>query len=205
MRFGSLGYNKAQYAQTLAATLGYFLVLQRDAVGLLHFAGKEYEFIPARTRPGHLRQVIGALQKELKGETDLPFALDTFLGLVRKRGMIVILSDFLTPLGELKQRLGYLRGFGHEVVVFQVLDPAEIDFKFESASFFEDMETGRFLYIDPSAARPEYIRKMTEHGAALRKICGDLGILYRQVSTETPLEVSLQEFLRSRMGLSRIR
>src|SRR5438105_9412350 len=124
MAFGSLSYSKAEYAATLAATLAYFLYLQGDAVGLLTFAGQIREYLPARHRTGHLRRLMQALEKPAGGEaTDLAAPLKRIVEIVRKRGLVVLLSDFLTTLERLEPDLIAMAACGHEVVVFQILDP----------------------------------------------------------------------------------
>ena len=200
MAFGSLGYSKADYAATLAATLAYFLYLQGDAVGLLTFAEQIREYLPARHRTGHLRHLMLALEQPAGGEsTDLAAPLKRIVEIVRKRGLIVLLSDFLAPIERLQPDLVALAACGHEVVVFQLLDPAELSFDFGSASMFQDMESGRTLFIDPVAARKDYSTRLQAHCAALRSVCQKLGIACHRLSTERPLELALFDFLRERM------
>ena len=200
MAFGSLGYTKSQYAATLAATLAYFLYLQGDAVGLLTFDEQIRAYLPARHRTGHLRQVMLALEQPATGQaTDLAAPLQRIVELVRKRGLIVLLSDFLAPIERLEPDLISLAACGHEVVVFQVLDPAELEFNFNQASLFQDMESGRTLFIDPGAARKEYARKLEAHCAELRAACQRLGMACHRLSTQRPLELALFDFLRERM------
>lgn len=200
MAFGSLGYTKAEYAATLAATLAHFLYWQGDAVGLLTFHENLIDYLPARHRRGHLRHLMLALERPAAGQaTDVSAPLKRLADIVRKRGLMVIISDFLAPLERIERELLALVACGHEVVVFQVLDPAELDLKFERASMFQDMESGRVLFIDPSAARKEYKRKLEEHCGQLRTTCQRLGITWRQLSTDRPLELALFDFLRLRL------
>jgi len=204
MDYGSRGYTKATYASTLAATLAYFLHLQGDAVGLLTFDERVREFLPARNRAGHLRQLMLALERPAGGRaTDLLAPVERITNLIRKRGMVVMLSDFLAPLDRLEKNLVALTACGHEVTVFQVLDPAEIDLGIKEASVFEDVESQRTLYIDPAAARADYIRKFEAHSAALQAICRKLGIDHHRLTTAEPLELALFEFLQHRMRRGR--
>src|SRR5204862_357119 len=123
MGYGSLGYTKAHYAATLAATLAYFLHQQGDAVGLLSFDERVRDYLPARHRADHLRQLMLALEKPAGGRsTDLVSPLERITQLVRKRGLIVLISDFLAPLDRLERGLLALNACGQETVVFQVLD-----------------------------------------------------------------------------------
>jgi uncharacterized protein (DUF58 family) len=204
MGFGSRGYSKAQYANTLAATLAYFLYLQGDAVGLLTFDEQIRDYLPARHRTGHLRHLMLALEKPAAGSaTDLTAPLKRIVELVRKRGLMVFLSDLLAPLEALEKNLTSLAACGHDVVLFHLLDPAELSFDFEKAALFQDLESRRELYIDPAAARREYQRKLTAHCAAAQSACQKLGIAYHRLATDRPLELALFDFLRERVHRGR--
>ena len=200
MGYGSGSHTKADYARTLAATLGWFLASQRDAVGLLTFDENVNDYIPARFRTGHMRKLLVTLEKQLAGKsTDINRPLREAAERISKRGMIVLISDLLAPVDELQSNLGFLRARGHEVVVFQVLDRAEIDFNFEDAALFEDAETGHQIYVDPNTARENYQQRFNDHISAVREVCQKLGITWRQLATDEPLELALSEFLRSRI------
>src|SRR5436190_14031993 len=122
MTYGSIGYTKAQYAATLAATLAYFVYLQGDAVGLLTFDEQIREYLPARHRIGHLRHLMLALEKPATGRTtNLAAPLKRIVEIVRKRGLLVLLSDFFAPIDRLEPDLTSLAACGHEVIVSQVL------------------------------------------------------------------------------------
>lgn len=205
MSFGSRGYSKADYARTLAATLGWFLAQQGDATGLLTFDGAVREYLPARHRPGHLRQLMLALEKPAEGRsTDLTAPLRRIVELVRKRGMIVLISDLFAPIEHLSQALGLLTASGHEVIIFQVLDPAELNFDFQTAARFEDLETGRDVFLEPALARANYVRRLSAHLDALRETCQGLGIMHAQVSSADPLETVLFDFLKARADRGKI-
>jgi uncharacterized protein (DUF58 family) len=123
MSYGSLAYTKAQYANTLAATLAYFLYLQGDAVGLLTFDEQIREYLPARHRSGHLRHLMLALEKPAAGAaTDLNAPLKRIVEMVNKRSLMVLISDFWRPLRFWKNLIS-LTASGHEVMLFQLLDP----------------------------------------------------------------------------------
>ncbi len=200
MTFGSLPYSKADYGKTLAATLGYFLNTQRDAVGLVRFDERIDEFIPARYRTGHLRRIMLALEKPAEGtSTDLARPLDRIAEQVRKRGMLVLLSDLLAPLDGLETKLSYFRARGHEVVLFQILDPAELTLDFDEPTLFFDAETGREVYVDPTLARESYVERLQRHWDAVRAGCDRLGIDAFRLTTDMPLETALGDFLRSRL------
>lgn len=198
MAFGE-PVSKSDYARTLAATLAYFLSQQGDATGLMTFDEHIREYLPARNRPGHLRQLMLALEKPPTGaSTDLAAPLRRIAELTRKRGLVVLLSDLLAPIESLEAPLGLLTASGHEVVVFQILTPAELTLDFPGASRFVDMETGRDLFLDPTLARAEYQRRLNEHIEAVRAKCQGLGISHVQLSTAQPLELALFDFLKTR-------
>ena len=199
MSFGSRGYTKADYARTLAATLAYFLSHQGDATGLLTFDEQVREYLPARNRPGHLRHLMLALDKPAAGSsTDVATPLRRIAELVRKRSLIVLISDLLAPVEALASALALLTASQHEVIVFQVLDPAERTFDFDQAARFLDMETGRDLFLDPSLARADYVRRLEAHVESVRASCEGLGISHVLLDISKPLELALFDFLKAR-------
>ena len=204
MGYGSLAYTKADYAKTAAATLAYFLSLQRDAVGLLTFDEQIRDYLPARHRPGHLHRLMLCLERTLSGRsTNLRAPIEQIAASVRKRGLIVLLSDLLAPAADLETPLAYLRARGHEVVVLRILDPAERAFPLRDAAMVEDLESGASLYVDPAAVRRQYQRRFREHAAEVAGACGRLGIDFCAVATDQPLELALFDFLHARLRRGR--
>lgn len=200
MGYGSIGYTKVEYARTAAATLAYFLAMQRDAVGLATFDERIADYVPARYRPGHLHRLMLCLERAVAGtSTDLASPLEQVVATVRKRGMLVLISDLLAPTDTLRTHLGYLRSQGHEVVLLRVLDPAEVEFDFKAAATFVDLESGRDLYIDPSEARETYRKNFSRHATEIARACSDLGIDSYQLLTSQPLELALFDLLQSRL------
>jgi uncharacterized protein (DUF58 family) len=204
MGYGSLDYSKATYAKTAAATLAYFLALQRDAVGLLTFDEQIAEYLPARFRPGHLHRLMMCLEQALSGKsTDLGAPIEQIARTVTKRGLIILISDLLAPIDTLQKNLGYLRSRGHEVVLMRVLDPSEVAFEFAEAAMFEDLESGRDLYVDPKTIRGKYLERFRAHAEAISKACSSLGIDFYQFTTDRSLELALFDFLHARMRRGR--
>lgn len=193
------GKTKGDYGITVAASLAYFLSKQGDATGLLSFDAAIRDYLPARNRPGHLHQMMLTLDKPTSGkETDLGTPLRRIAELVRKRGMMVLISDLLSPIESFENELTQLRAFGHEVVVFQVLDPAELDFPYDASAQFEDIETASMIYIDPEKARTDYLRRIEKHQARVREVCVARGITHQVLRTDQPLEIALFHFLTRR-------
>jgi uncharacterized protein (DUF58 family) len=204
MGFGSIGYTKVEYARTLAATLAYFLAMQRDAVGLVTFDEQIAEHAPARYRPGHMHRLMVCLERAVAGKsTNVAAAMEQVAATVRKRGMVVLISDLLAPAEALQSRLSYLRSQGHEVLLLRVLDPAELQFTFDKPATFVDLETERDLYIDPSLAREHYLANFARHDQEIRRHCRDLGVEYHEMATSRPLELAMFDFLVARMHAKR--
>jgi len=199
MSYASLTYSKAQYARTFAATLAWFLHQQGDAIGLISFDERVRDYLPAKHRHGHLRQLMLALERETAGRsTSLTEPLRRVAELARKRALIVLISDLLAPVEELERHFSRLAAAGHEVVIFQILDPNELAFNFEKATLFEDIENGRDVYVDPALARASYQSRLREHCEQVEGICRKLGFAFHRVVTDQPLERALLDFLRSR-------
>ena len=202
---GKAGVAKTDYARTLAATLAYFLAQQGDATGLLTFDETVREYLPARHRPGHLRHLMLALERPVAGvSTDLAAPLRRVAELVRKRGLVVLISDLLAPAETLTASLSLLTAARHEVIVLQVLDPAELTFDFAEPARFLDVETGRDMFIDPALARKNYRAQFDAHLAAIRATCQQLGITHLQLSTTQPLELALFDFLKARSARGKL-
>jgi uncharacterized protein (DUF58 family) len=145
-----------------------------------------------------------ALEKPATGEgTDLGPPLERIAEMVSRRGMFVLASDLLAPVDHLSEQLGYLRARGHEVVLFHVLDRAELELDLSAAGRLIDIETGREMYVDPEQARAEYKAKLGAHLAAVTKICHELGIDYHLLPTDQPFELALMDFLTARLRRGR--
>ena len=199
MEYGSLTYTKSEYVRTLAATLAWFLHAQGDAVGLVTFDERVRDYLPPRHRKGHLRRLMMALERRAEGKaTNVNEPLRRTAELARKRGLIVLLSDLLTPLDELERNLARLTSAGHEVVLMHALDPNELAFDFHQASLFQDMESRQDVYLDPENARADYQHRLTDHCRGAETICQKLGAEFHRVVTDRPLELALTDFLRGR-------
>ena len=199
MQFGSGPLTKADYAATLAATLALFLMQQGDAVGVTTFGPSLQEHLPARNRPGHLRRLMLELEKPAPaGATALDLSVKQLADLLRKRGLICLVSDLLAPVDRLEKQLGLLGAKGHDVVLFHVMDRAEIDFTFQKSTHFRDAETGTERFIDPATARETYLNRLSVHRDLIRRLCERQGIEYHWTPSDTPLESVLFDFLSAR-------
>ncbi|MFN7730772.1 MAG: DUF58 domain-containing protein [Pirellula sp.] len=195
MRYASTGYSKHDYARTLAATIAFHLIRQRDAVGLVTFDQRVQELLTARYRTGQLKRILSMLERSTAGEsTDLASPLKQVSELVRHRSLVVVISDFLVDPKMLQTPLAFLRARKHEVVLFRILDPRELDFQLDKPIMVRDVESGIERFVDPAAARKSYLQKFLEHAEQLRGIAEPLGIPCLQWSTEQPLELALHAF-----------
>jgi uncharacterized protein (DUF58 family) len=200
MGYGSGEYTKSQYAGTLAATLAYFLFTQGDAVGLATFDDQIRQYLKPRNRPGYLRRLLITLDTAPQGgKTSLGPPLRYVAGMLTRRSLIVLVSDLLTSIDRLEKDLSYLCAGGHDVVVFHVLDPAELNFDFGAPALFQDIESGRNMYVNPSDARTGYRSMLEAHLGAAESVCRKLGIDYHLFPTDRPFDLALLEFLQDRM------
>ena len=200
MGYGSVSYTKSQYAGTLAATLAYFLYTQGDAVGLATFDDQIRQYMFPRNRPGYLRRLMLTLDADPEGgSTKLGPPLQRIGEMLTKKGLIILISDLLTSLDRLESELSYLCTGGHDLVVFHILDPAELNFDFDSPALFQDMESRRNMYVDPSDAQKSYKRMLDKHLARTESICSNLGIDYHLFATDRPFDLALLDFLHDRM------
>lgn len=204
MGYSSIGYSKLDYARTLAATVAFHLIRQRDAVGLITFDSEIGEVLTARFRTGQWKRLLGMLERSCSGKsTDVVAPLEQVAALVRHRSLVVIVSDLLVAPEQLQTPLAFLRARRHEVVVLRVLDPREIDFQSSKPILMRDAETGVERYVDPATARETYQRRFREHEDRLRAIVEPLGVSLVSLRTDLPLELALHEFLaqRERTGM----
>jgi len=197
MRFASGEISKSEYARTLAATLGYFLLQQRDVVGLGLFDSELHSYVPARWRTGHFRRLLSTLSREPKGqESNIGKALEQTALLCGKRCLIVVISDFLSPPEEWDNELGQLVAAGHDVRAIQILDSAELNLDFGKASQWEDLETGDRVYIDPVEARSAYKKSFGQHQTRIQQTLEKRGIRHLIAPTNKPLDYTLIDLLR---------
>ncbi|MCA9060172.1 MAG: DUF58 domain-containing protein, partial [Planctomycetaceae bacterium] len=197
--------SKHDYARTIAASIAWLLNRQGDAVGLTLFDESVRMVVPARYRPGQLRRLLLTLEEPASGlQTNPGEALEHAARRLHRRGMVALVSDLLAPIEQVAEGLKVLRGCGHDVVVFQVLDPAELTLQFDGPRLFDDLESGQKIYSDPDATRAEYISKVTEHNQQIQAACDAVGVTLNRLTTDQPLELALAEFLQARRQRGRV-
>jgi len=199
MGYGSTAMTKFEYGACLAASLAYLMNRQRDAVGLTAFDDKILAMLPASSRPGHLRNLLVTLDRlQLGRETNLSKPLHQIVDSLSKRGMVVLISDLLDDADSVIRAVKHFQFRGNDVIVFQVLDPDEIDFPFERATRFEDLETDEEIMAVPAAVRDHYLKAMGGLIERYRHDLGGAGIDYQLLSTKQPLELALMSYLSTR-------
>jgi uncharacterized protein (DUF58 family) len=199
MAYGSRGITKFEYAACLAASLGDLMTRQRDAVGLTAFDEAIVEMLPASAKPGHLRALLLALDRLRPGRTtDVSRPLHRLADTLSKRGMVVLISDLLDDPAAVIKGLRHFHYRGTDVIVFHVLDPDELEFPFERATRFEDLETSEEIIAVPGAVREHYLKAIGDLVDRYRRELGGAGIDYHLLTTTQPLELALMEYLSTR-------
>jgi uncharacterized protein (DUF58 family) len=199
MAYGSTAMTKFEYAACLAASLGYLMNRQRDAVGLTAFDENIVAMLPASSRPGHLRNLLVTLDRlEPDHRTDVSKPLHQLADSLVKRGMVVLISDLLDDPESVISGLKHFQFRGNDVIVFQVLDPHEVDFPFERATRFEDLETSEEVMAVPGAVRAHYLKAIAALKERYRRELGAAGIDYEVLTTNQPLELALLAYLSTR-------
>src|SRR5262245_9103693 len=199
MSYGSGPMTKFEYGACLAASLGYLMNRQRDAIGLTAFDENIVSMLPASSRPGHLRGVLVTLDRLKPGrKTNVSKPLHQLADSIVKRGMVVLISDLIDDPTEVIRGLKHFQFRGDDVIVFQVLDPHETDFPFDRATRFEDLETEEEIMAVPAAVRDYYLEEMGGLMERYRRELGACGIDYQLLSTKYPLELALLSYLSTR-------
>ncbi len=199
MGYGSAEITKLQYASYLTGALAYLMHRQRDSFGLIAFDDAISALLPASARSGLLRAVLLALERLQMGtRTNVAKPLHDLAAAVRKRGMVVLVSDLLDDPATILDGLKHFRYRGTDVIVFHVLDPYELRFPFEQAARFRDMETEEEVAAVPGSIRDDYIEKIQGLIAFYRRELGLAGIDYCLLETSQPLELGLMAYLMTR-------
>ncbi|MPZ78358.1 MAG: DUF58 domain-containing protein [Deltaproteobacteria bacterium] len=197
MDYTSDGLTKFDYGCTLTASLAYLILRQQDAAGLVTFSDRIESFIPPRAKRDYLPQIVHALEtRRPGGETNVGKILEEIAGQIKRRGMVILVSDLLDEPAPILKGLRLFRFKGNDVIVFHILDQAELDLPFEGNILFEDLETANLNVIaDPRAIRQTYRQVVEEFTNHMRKECHDSSIDYQLISTSTPLDRALASYL----------
>tara|TARA_B100000579_G_C22809946_1_gene844651 strand:+ start:95 stop:1000 length:906 start_codon:yes stop_codon:yes gene_type:complete len=201
---GSMGFKgnngiRFDYAKRLAATLSYLVINQGDAAGLVHANAKDNIEIPPRRNASHLQLILDSLnQASPKGETNLIPLLHELAEKARRRALVIILSDCFCDETELRDALQHLRFQKHDLALFHLLDPLELDFNFDRPVRFVDMEGSQSIVTEPATIRAEYQLQLTRFLKKLQTNCHEFNADYRQVTIDQPYDRVLADFLNER-------
>jgi uncharacterized protein (DUF58 family) len=204
MNFAGKGEAKIQYARRIAASLAYLLVNQGDAAGLLDLHRQAPPRSPAQPPRRPPRTVLHHSRKTRTLRRNRPDdALHTIAEKIGQRAFVVILSDLFTDPGALGDALQHLRYRKHDISVFHLMDPQEIGFEFDRPHRFVDLEDGTALVAEPNLIADEYKTALRDFLTAVRAKCHDASADYQLVTTDTPLEPLLRDFLTARLPKSK--
>lgn len=204
---GSMGYSsnrvsKLEYGGCLAASLAYLLLHQHDSVGLAVVDSKIRTYIPPRLSRSHLHILLDAIARTEPGkETRLAQVFHELAERIRRRGLILVISDLLDDADEVLRALSHFRSRKHEVLVFQILDPNELSFDFKRPLILKDLETGQELSTDPRVLAREYRLTIKEFIGQFKRRCREGLIDYELITTNTPYDRALFRYLAKRQRL----
>ncbi|MCD4651802.1 MAG: DUF58 domain-containing protein [Candidatus Cloacimonetes bacterium] len=197
----SMGYSsgkvsKLQFSSGLASALAYLMMKQQDAVGLLTFTNRITNYLPPRALRKYLDELLKTLYlTEAQETTSTAAVLHELAGRIKRRGLIILISDMMDDPDEILSGLNHFRYQKHEVVLFHVQDKQELEFSFKQETRFEDAETGETITVSPWQIKDDYLRSYGDITTYLKKKCHESRIEYNAVSTETPFEECLFKYL----------
>ena len=199
MAYGSASLNKARYASILAASLATLVLRQGDAAGMLLSAGSHPCRIAARGRQEHLQDLVSALEKsQAQGPTHLREVALQYMEQSPKRGMLLLFSDLFDEDPEMLASLRMVAARGHQVVVFHVLDPDELDFPFEDPTLFQSMEDERRVLAFPAEIQRAYLEELAEFLAKTRRALAEGDMHYQLARIDEPPHQPLLRYLATR-------
>ncbi|MEQ8312487.1 MAG: DUF58 domain-containing protein [Gammaproteobacteria bacterium] len=199
MDYTSGGVSKLNYGVTLASALAYFIMRQRDAVGLITFDEDIREYLPARCRQPHLMHILRTLSRVESGQkTNAVKPLSDLAATLTKKSMVILITDMLDDEERVINTLQNLRGMGNDVITFQIMDDAELNFPFSEASEFIDMENNETYITSPVAIRKAYLENLNEFLGFCRKKCQSSGVDYTLLNTAKPLDEALSSYMSKR-------
>ena len=197
MDYSSNGITKFAYGCILAASLAHVIIKQQDAAGLVTFSDRIESFIPPRAQRGYLMEILRALEGITpSGETSVGKILQEVAGKMNRRGLVILISDLLDEPESILEGLHLFRFKGNDVIVFHLLDSAELELPFEGNILFEDMEQVDLkVTADPKAIHRVYLKVVEEFIERIRIDCQERSIDYQLLSTATPLDHALVSYL----------
>jgi uncharacterized protein (DUF58 family) len=192
---------KMDYAICLAAALGYMMIRQQDSVGLFTFDEKVRAYLPPKAKRTHLTNILATLARTRPfGRTGLAEAIHDVAGRIRKRGLMILLSDLLDEQERVVQALHHLRFRGHDIIIIQVLDYSEMAFEFDGQVRFEDPETGESVATNPRAIQASYLQEIRAFIEEYKQQCQAVRADFTTVHNAMTFDKALIEFLIQRQS-----
>ncbi len=203
---GSMSYggkiSKLDYARWLCASLAYLLTRQKDATGLVTFSTKIDRYIPPRATVAHLRTIWRELENITPGgDTNIAQALHELAERIRRRGLIIIISDLWDDAGAVLAGLRHFRVRKHELILFHIFHPDEKNLNFPTPVRLRDLETGKEISVDPRVIRKDYERSFDQRAFDFQRGCAEGRIDYHPISTDAPFDQALFAYLERRRRL----
>ena len=196
MGYGSDGVSKFDYGSTLAASLAYLMLKQQDAVGLITFSNRIEKIIPPKATHDHLFAILKELEDRIpQGETSAASVLQELAASLKRRSLVILISDLLDKPEEVTRGLKQLRSRGSDIMVFHILDKDELQFPFREPSLFQDMEEDLRLLADPIAIRSAYLKAIHSLIEGYRESCASTLIDYSLFDTSIDLDRALVRYL----------
>ena len=203
MTYKSSNISKLEYAQILAASLSYLMLKQQDAIGLTLFDDRIRLNIPPKSLKSHLNVILTHMQNIKPGpETSISPVLHKTAEAIKKRGLIILISDLFDDPEKILSGLQHFRYKGHEVIVFHILDPKELNLDFSERTQFHDIETDQKIITDPWHIQKDYQKNMENFCQYFRNNCRKKNIEYVQLTSDTNLDIALSEYLIKRRKLN---
>ncbi len=199
MAYASGSLTKLDYGITLASALAYFIMQQRDAVGLITYDEALKDYIPPKCRQPHLMRILRSLaQTSAAKKTNAIRPLTDLAASLRKKSMVILITDMLDDEDRVIATLQNLRAMGNDVIVFHLMDDAELNFPFNEASEFVDMENNESYITSPAAIRSAYLENLNEYLSFCKKQCQSSGVDYCLMNTSKPLDEALSAYMTKR-------
>ena len=200
--YSSAEVSKLSYANSLAASLSYLMINQQDAVGIAKFSDKIDTFVPPKARPSHLNLILSQLDDKYSGfDTQIGIVLHELADRIRKRGMVILISDLLDKPENIMKGLKHFRHQNQEVIVFHIKDRKESEFDFNTRTKFFDMETGEEIVTEPWHIRSNYNELISKLESNYKSNCRENHIDYVPLFTDQSLDIGITEYLIKRSKL----
>ncbi len=203
MQYASEGnISKLEYASTLVAALGYLMAKQQDAVGLTLYSEKINKYLPPKASKAYLQELLKNLSDVTASDkTNTASCLNSIAEKIKRRGLVVIVSDFFDDINSILSALKHFRYQNNEVIVFQVMDPLERNFAFGSDAVFKDLETSDEMTTQPYQIQKAYIEAMEAFIEKIKTECLNSNIEYNLIETSTPFDKALFSYIQKRSRL----